>query len=201
MKELMAAFLIGIMICFATMRSCNDIPPSVKIIEVKKYIRFENRQIEVENKKYQRIVKQYKFQTDSLVRENKILSCKLSKTQKLLRKQRAKKATNVSCDIIRKEVILLISFSAIEDPLCIDSSRTLNQSVAVRGSQIAICNTGSQSLCDLQKANILREQQLTVALNVTYKRIKKKRNENKILFCGQMIMKRIKSTPFIQSQQ
>lgn len=201
MKELMAAFLIGIMICFATMRSCNDIPPSVKIIEVKKYIRFDNRQIEVENKKYHRVVKQYKFQTDSLVRENKDLSCKLSKTRKLLRKQRAKKATNIPCDTIRKEVILLIGFPTIQVPFCIDSNWILNQSVAVRGSQIAICNTGSQSLCDLQKANILREQQLTVALNVTYKRIKKKRNESKIFFRGQMIMKRIKSTLFIQSQQ
>ena len=53
MKQIISAFLIGIVVCFIAVKSCNDKPHQVNIAEVKKHIQFENNQIDSSHKKYQ----------------------------------------------------------------------------------------------------------------------------------------------------
>ena len=44
MKQIISAFIIGIAVCFITVKSCSDKPHQVNIAKIKKDIKFENNQ-------------------------------------------------------------------------------------------------------------------------------------------------------------
>ena len=184
---------------FLIVKSCSNKPDQVNITEIKNETQFGNGQIEKENKKCQEDLKLCEFKVDSLSKQNKDLSYKLSNARILLKRQQAQVISKTPCDTTKIEVAVLNVLANKQDSVCIDSINYLNQSVAIRDSQIAICNTNYQSLYDLQKQNILREQLLTDVLNVAYKRIVRKRIENKMLSKGLMIMTGITTTLFIKS--
>lgn len=201
MKQIISAFIIGALACFIALKSCNDKPDQVNVAEVKKDIQFENKQIDDNHKKYQQEIKQYKLKTDSLSKQNKDLAFRLSNARVLLKKQQSKAVIGIPCDSLRKEIAVLNGLANNVDSLCFESINNLNQSIAIRDTQISFCNRNYQSLFDLHKENRLREQHLTDALNVAYKQNKRKRFESKILSCGLMIMTGITTTLFIKSQK
>jgi len=201
MKQIISAFLIGIVVCFIAVKSCSDKPHQVNIAEVKKHIQFENNQIDSSHKKYQQQIKQYEFKTDSLSKQNKDLSFRLNNARKLLKQQQTNVVSNIPCDTLKQEVLVLNGLTNNVDSLCTESINSLNQSIAIRDTQLTFCNRNYQSLFDLQKENRIREQQLTDELKVAYKQNKRKRFESKMLSAGLMIMTGITTTLFIKSQK
>lgn len=201
MKQIISAFLIGIVVCFIAVKSCNDKPHQVNIAEIKKDIKFENNQIDNAHKKYQQQIKQYELKTDSLSKQNKDLSFRLNTARKLLKQQQTKVVSNIPCDTLKQEVLVLNGLTNNADSLCTESINSLNQSIAIRDTQLTFCNRNYQSLFDLQKENRIREQQLTDELKVAYKQNKRKRFESKMLSAGLMIMTGITTTLFIKSQK
>jgi hypothetical protein len=201
MKQIISAFIIGIAVCFIAVKGCSDKPHEVNIAEIKKHIQFENKQVDNSHKQYQQEIKQYKLRTDSLSKQNKDLSFRLSNARALLKKQQTKVIADIPCDTLKREIVVLNDLINSEDSLCFQSINNLNQSIAIRDSQLVICNRNYQSLFDLQKENRTREQLLTDELNVAYKHNKRKRFESKMLSCGLMIMTGITTTLFIKSQK
>jgi hypothetical protein len=201
MKQIISAFIIGIAVCFIAVKSCSDKPHEVNIAEIKKHIQFENKQVDNSHKQFQQEIKQYKLKTDSLSKQNKDLSFRLSNARALLKKQQTKVIADIPCDTLKREIVVLNDLINSEDSLCFQSINNLNQSIAIRDSQLVICNRNYQSLFDLQKENRTREQLLTDELNVAYKHNKRKRFESKMLSCGLMIMTGITTTLFIKSQK
>jgi len=201
MKQIISAFIIGLAVCFIAVKSCSDKPNQVNIAEIKKHIHFENNQIDSTHKKYQQQIKQYELKTDSLSKQNKDLAIRLLKAHILLKNQQAIVASPVPCDTLKKDVVVLNEMIDSEDTLCTQSINSLNQGIAIRDTQLVICNRNYQSLFDLQKENMAREQQLTDALSVSYKQNKRKRFESKALSFGLMIMTGITTTLFIKSQK
>jgi len=201
MKQLISAFIIGLVVCFIAVKSCSDKPHQVNIAEIKKHMQFENKQIDDSHKKYQQELKQYEFKTDSLSKKNKDLSFRLNNARILLKQQQTKVVSNIPCDTLKQEVLVLNGLINNADSMCIENISSLNQSIAIRDSQLIFCNRNYQSLFDLQKENRIREQQLTDELKIAYKHNKRKRFESKMLSAGLMIMTGITTTLFIKSQQ
>ena len=201
MKQLFSAFIIGIVVCFIAVKSCSDKPHQVNIAEIKKHMQFENNQIDSTHKKYQQQIKQYEFKTDSLSKQNKDLSFRLNNARTLLKQQQTKVVSIIPCDTLKQEVLILNGLTKNVDSLCTESINSLNQSIAIRDTQLTFCNRNYQSLFDLQKENRSREQQLTDELKVAYKQNKRKRFESKMLSAGLMIMTGITTTLFIKSQK
>lgn len=201
MKKIISAFLIGIVVCLIAVKSCNDRPHQVNIAEMKKHIQFENNQMDSSHKKYQQQIKQYKLKTDFLSKQNKNLTFRLNTARKLLKQQQTKVISNIPCDTLKQEVLVLNGLTNNVDSLCTESINSLNQSIAIRDTQLTFCNKNYQSLFDLQKENRIREQQLTDEMKVAYKQNKRKRFESKMLSAGLMIMIGITTTLFIKSQK
>ncbi len=201
MKQLISAFIIGLVVCFIAVKSCSDKPHQVNIAEIKKHMQFENNQIDDSHKKYQQELKQYGFKTDSLSKKNKDLSFRLNNARILLKQQQTKVVSNIPCDTLKQEVLVLNGLINNADSMCIENISSLNQSIAIRDTQLIFCNRNYQSLFDLQKENRMREQQLTDELKIAYKHNKRKRFESKMLSAGLMIMTGITTTLFIKSQK
>ncbi len=201
MKQLISAFIIGLVVCFIAVKSCSDKPHQVNIAEIKKHMQFENNRIDDSHKKYQQKLKQYELKTDSLSKQNKDLSFRLNNARVLLKQQQTKVVADIPCDTLKQEVLVLNGLTNNAESLCIENINSLNQSIAIRDTQLIFCNRNYQSLFDLQKENRIREQQLTDELKIAYKQNKRKRFESKMLSAGLMIMTGITTTLFIKSQK
>ena len=201
MKQLFSAFIIGIIVCFIAVKSCDDKPKQVNVKEIKKEIKASGNLAETVNHEYQKAKQEFSKVADSLKTENQKLNVKLQVTRALLKKQQTVVVSNIPCDTLRKEVIVLNDLCNAQDSLCSVSINSLNQAVAVRDSQIVMCNRSYQSMFDIQKENQQRQMQLAEELNTAYKANRKKRFENKMLTYGLMIMSGITTTLFIKSQQ
>lgn len=201
MKQLFSAFIIGIIVCFIAVKSCDDKPKQVNVKEIKKEIKTSGNSAETVNHEYQKAKQEFSKVADSLKTENQKLNVKLQVTRALLKKQQTVVVSNIPCDTLRKEVIVLNDLCNAQDSLCSATISSLNQAVAVRDSQIVMCNRSYQSLFDIQKENQQRQMQLAEELNTAYKANRKKRFENKMLTYGLMIMSGITTTLFIKSQQ
>ena len=201
MKQLFSAFIIGIVVCFIAVKSCDDKPQQVNVKEIKKEIKTSGNLAETIQQDYQKAKQAFSKVADSLTTENQKLNVKLQVTRALLKKQQTVVVSNIPCDTLRKEVIVLNDLCNVQDSLCSVSISSLNQAVAVRDSQIVMCNRSYQSMFDIQKENQQRQMQLAEELNTAYKANRKKRFENKMLTYGLMIMSGITTTLFIKSQQ
>lgn len=201
MKQLFSVFIIGIIVCFIAVKSCDDKPKQVNVKEIKKEIKTSGKLAETVNHEYEKAKQEFSKVADSLKTENQKLNVKLQVTRALLKKQQTVVVSNIPCDTLRKEVIVLNDLCNTQDSLCSVSISSLNQAVAVRDSQIVMCNRSYQSMFDIQKENQQRQMQLAEELNTAYKANRKKRFENKMLTYGLMIMSGITTTLFIKSQQ
>jgi len=201
MKQLFSAFIIGIIVCFIAVKSCDDKPKQVNVKEIKKEIKTSGNLAETIQQDYQKAKQAFSKVADSLTTENQKLNVKLQVTRALLKKQQTVVVSNIPCDTLRREVIVLNDLCNAQDNLCSVSISSLNQAVAVRDSQIVMCNRSYQSMFDIQKENQQRQMQLAEELNTAYKANRKKRFENKMLTYGLMIMSGITTTLFIKSQQ
>lgn len=201
MKQIFSAFVIGIIVCFLAVKSCEDKPKQVNVKEIKKEITNSGNLAETLQRNFQKAKQEFNKVADSLKTENQKLNVKLQVTRALLKKQQTLVTSNIPCDTLRKEVVVLNELSNEQDSLCSLNISSLNQAVAIRDSQIVMCNRTYQSMYDLQKENQQRQMQLADDLKTALKANRKKRFENKMLTCGLMIMTGITTTLFIKSQQ
>jgi hypothetical protein len=72
--------------------------------------------------------------------------------------------------------------------------------VAIRDSQIEVCDRSYQEAKDLMLEQSKREQQLTENLNVALKQLKRKRFQNRILASGMLFVSGIITTLYIKSK-
>ncbi len=73
--------------------------------------------------------------------------------------------------------------------------------IAIRDTQIEICDRSYQETKDLLLEQSRREQQLTDNLNVALKQLKRKRFQNRILAGGMLFVSGIITTLYIKSKQ
>jgi hypothetical protein len=200
MKQLFLAFTIGFILCFLGLKSCADKTPQADLKEIRQTIKSSEKQAEVISEDYLKSKQAFLKLSDSLKSENKNLSVKLFETKKLLKKQRLIIKTHLPCDSLRKEANILGSLCKKQDSLCNLSIRSLQTAIAIRDSQLVICDRSYQAVQDLQKENQLRELQLNEDLKTAIKSNRKKRFENKMLSFGWMIMAGLTTSLFIKSQ-
>ena len=166
MKQLFSAFIIGIIVCFIAVKSCNDKPQQVNVKEVKKEIKTSGNLVETLHQNYQKAKQEFNRITDSLKTVNQKLSVKLQSTRALLKKQQTLVASNIPCDTLRREVLVLNGLSNMQDSLCNVSISSLNQAVAIKDSQLVICNRNYESMYDIQKSQnrnrILKHIQISI---------------------------------------
>jgi hypothetical protein len=206
MKQLFSAFIIGIIVCFLAAKSCDNKPTEVNVNEIKKEIKNSSNIVETLHQNFQKENEMFQRTTDSLTSENKKLSAKLQTARSMLKKQQTKveqavAQSDIPCDSLRKDVIVLNRLSNAEDSLCNRTISLLIEAVTVRDSQIVICIRNYESLYDIQKANLQRQEQLADDLNTALKANRKKFFENKALSFGLVIMAGITTSLFIKSQQ
>lgn len=85
---------------------------------------------------------------------------------------------------------------------CYEHKDSLMQSmVAIRDTQIELCDKSYSEAKDLILEQSKREQQLTENLNVALKQLKRKRFQNKILAAGMLFISGITTTLYIKSRQ
>jgi hypothetical protein len=73
--------------------------------------------------------------------------------------------------------------------------------IAIRDSQIILCERSYQEIKDLSLEQSRREQKLTDDLNVALKQLKRKRLQNKVLAGGMLFVSGIITTLYIKSKQ
>ncbi len=72
--------------------------------------------------------------------------------------------------------------------------------VAIRDSQIELCDQSYRETKDLLLEQSKREQQLTENLNVALKQLKRKRFQNRVLAAGMLFVSGIITTLYIKSK-
>lgn len=201
MKQLFLAFTIGFILCFFIFKTCQDSPPKYAVKELRQESKSAETQSKYIEHAYKKAKENYLQQSDSLAKENKKLSALLTASKSLLRKQQLKITQQLPCDTLRKEAQKLNELSIWQDSLCGQTIQTLNDGIAIRDSQLAVCDRTNAALFDLQKENQLREMKLNEDLKAALKTCRKKRFENRALSIGWMIMAGITTSLFIKTQQ
>ena len=79
MKQLFSAFIIGIIVCFIAVKSCNDKPQQVNVKEVKKEIKTSGNLVETLHQNYQKAKQEFNKIADSLKLKCSVV-CKYSFT-------------------------------------------------------------------------------------------------------------------------
>lgn len=155
------------------------------------------------------------IQNDSLKQKLEITNGLLSIHKSLLLSER-NKVKNLTSRLSQSQTVgcdsaLVDSLSAgisvlnsKTDSLIVNYERkdSLTQSmIAIRDSQIEICDRSYQETKDLLLEQSRREQQLTENLNVALKQLTRKRLQNRILAGGMLFVSGIVTTLYIKSRQ
>ena len=201
MKQLFIAFTIGFILSFLSFKTCQDSPPKYATNELRQESKTAEAQSKYLEYAYKKAKANYLQQSDSLVKENKKLSALLTASKSLLRKQQLKLKQDLPCDTLRKEAQTLSELSTWQDSLCDQTIQSLTDAIAIRDSQLVVCDRSNTALFDLQRENQLREMKLNEDLKSALKTCRKKRFENQALSIGWMIMAGITTSLFIKTQQ
>ena len=79
------------------------------------------------------------------------------------------------------------------------AAKLMEKMVAVRDTQLLICNQSYREVKDLIREQEQREQQLTENLNLALKQLKQKRFQNRLLAAGMLFVSGIAATLYIKS--
>lgn len=143
--------------------------------------------------------------TNSLLSIHKsLLASERSRVRRLLDRLEIESTANSDSTITDSLCLQINSLNAKTDSLIAYYERkdSLMQSmVAIRDSQIELCDKSYQQTKDLLLEQSQREQQLTENLNTALKQLKRKRLQNRILAAGMLFVSGITTTLFIKSRQ
>lgn len=184
-------------------------PPIVEAIQ-----QTQNELIKIDSAHFEGEVK-FLVQNDSLKKRLEVSNGLLSIHRSLLLSER-NKVKELTSRI--EESVTLKSDSLLVDSLSVqiaslnektdslitsyENRDTLMQAmIAIRDTQIEICDRSYQETKDLLLEQSKREQQLTESLNVALKQLKRKRMQNRILAGGMLFVSGIVTTLYIKSKQ
>lgn len=133
-----------------------------------------------------------------------LLASERSRVKRLLDRLETESVANSDSTITDSLCLQINSLNAKTDSLIdyYERKDSLMQSmVAIRDSQIELCDKSYQQTKDLLLEQSQREQQLTDNLNTALKQLKRKRLQNRILAAGMLFVSGITTTLFIKSRQ
>lgn len=157
----------------------------------------------------------YKKRSDSLTKElqgYKFLLADARKELKEKRKITSGLIAQLKADsIFRPDSTLIDSLSnqiaitnnATDSLLCAFESKTnlADQLLAIKDTQIVLCNRSYHVISNLAKEQLMREQKLTEDLNTALKQQKRTRLQNRILAGGLLFISGIATTLYIKAKQ
>ena len=204
----LTAFCIGLFLLFDKCSSDQTLKPDKEVTQNEK-------QISSLSKHYQHTIALLQKHSDSLQKELNQTEYKLKVAKLKLQQSKFDVITLVKkdttgesslqqlrdCDSLKEQVLLFTS--------CVDSTQSeyelsitqLDNLLAVKDSQIVICNASYSQLKNITDENLQREQKLTEDLNTAYKQQRKNQIQNKILAAGFLILSGITTTLFINSKK
>lgn len=150
-------------------------------------------------------LKQKLVVTNSLLSIHKsLLASERSRVKRLLDRLENGSIANTDSTITDSLCLQINSMNAKTDSLIGHYERRdsiMQAMVAIRDSQIELCDQSYQQTKDLLLEQSQREQQLTNNLNTALKQLKRKRLQNRILAAGMLFVSGITTTLFIKSRQ
>lgn len=150
-------------------------------------------------------LKQKLVVTNSLLSIHKsLLASERSRVKRLLDRLETNTIANADSTLADSLCLQINSMNAKTDSLIGHYERRdsiMQSMVAIRDSQIELCDQSYQQTKDLLLEQSQREQQLTENLNVALKQLKRKRLQNRILAAGMLFVSGITTTLFIKSRQ
>lgn len=132
-----------------------------------------------------------------------LLASERSRVKRLLDRLETDTIVHTDSTIVDSLCLQINSMNAKTDSLMSYYERkdSLMQSmVAIRDSQIELCDQSYQQTKDLLLEQSQREQQLTENLNTALKQLKRKRLQNRILAAGMLFVSGIVTTMYIKSK-
>ncbi|MBI3518052.1 MAG: hypothetical protein HY062_01675 [Bacteroidetes bacterium] len=153
-------------------------------------------------------------QNDSLLKELKGYKFLLAESRTQLKSERNQVAvlltriktnSDLPCDSVLIDSLSqsIVSVNLITDSLIHQyevKDSTWQNLVAIRDTQIVLCNRSYMEMKNLAQEQLIREQQLTENLNTALKQQKRKRLQNRILAAGMLFVSGITTTLYIKSK-
>lgn len=156
-----------------------------------------------------------KTHSDSLQKELSFTKSKLKATKlKLSQSQTAlvtlakKKSDTLSfvqllndCDSLKQQTLAYVAWVDSTQSIYDTNIVQLQEMVAIKDSQIVVCNSSYAQLKGLLDENLERERKLTEDLNTAYKSQRRKVLQNKLLVGGMLILSGIATTLYINANK
>lgn len=207
---LITALCIGAFLFFDT---CSTNPQQLK--PDKQQVEKAQEQLTVNDVHYQKAISIMKTHSDSLQKElnlaqRQLIAVKLKLQQakfdvvKLVEKDTSGLSVEQKlndCDSLKDEVL---DYVFLVDSTQQDYDKSivrLNNLLAIKDSQIVICNTSYNDLKSIADENLQRQRKLTEDMEISYKQQRKKQIQNKVLAAGFLILSGITTTLLIKSGQ
>lgn len=141
---------------------------------------------------------------DLLSIHKSLLFSERSKVKQLTNRLASAARTNADSSLTDSLCIEIRTLNAKTDSLIVkyDQKDSIMQSmVAIRDTQIELCDQSYREAKDLIQEQAKREQQLTHDLNTALKQLKRKRWQNRLLSAGMLFVSGITTTLYIKSRQ
>lgn len=206
---LITAFCIGMILLFNT---CNDTQHRKPDKEQLENVKQEANLVE---EYYQNAFIGLKGHSDSLERvlnkaQKQLIATKIkleqskSKVVSLVEKDTSglsvqQKLTN--CDSLKEEVSDYVVWVDSTQSNYETTIRQLTSIVAVKDSEIVVCQISYTQLKGISDGNLERERKLSEDLETAYKQLRKNRIQNKFLAAGFLILSGVATSFIIQSRQ
>lgn len=207
---LITALCIGLFLLFST---CSNDKEHLK--PDKEQIQSAEQESNLVEEYYQNAFIHLKFHSDSLEKElskaqRQLIATKIKLDQskfdvvKLVEKDTAglsaqQKLTN--CDSLKEEVSDYVVWVDSTQSNYETTIRQLTNIVAVKDSEIVVCQISYTQLKSISDDNLQRERKLTEDLEIAYKQQRKNRIQNKLLAAGFLILSGVTTSLLIQSRQ
>lgn len=142
---------------------------------------------------------------NSQLKESRVTLVAERKKVKASQLQLLNDTSNCRDSVLQQNLSLQIdSLNAATDSLICNYESKIHiaeSSIAVRDSQLIVCNTAYRDVQGLVQEQAARERQLTDDLNTVLKQQRKKRIQNKVLAIGMLFISGITTSMIIKSKQ
>jgi hypothetical protein len=190
-------------------------PDTQKLKADKNKIVQDQQQVNLIDKNYNQSLTLLKQSADSLQEELnqtqwklKIAKVKLNQSEiaviHLAKKDTAHETVKeqlTDCDSLKQQVLAFTDIMDSTRSIYECNLQQLQNTVAVRDSEIVVCNSSYLQMKNLMEENLQRERQLTDELQTAYKQQRKKALHNKLLAGGFLILSGIAATLFLNAQK
>lgn len=207
---LITALCIGLFLLFST---CSNDTEHLK--PDKEQVRSAEQEANLVEEYYQNAFIHLKVHSDSLEKElskaqRQLIATKIKLEQskfdvvKLVEKDTVGLSVEqklIDCDSLKEEVSDYVVWVDSTQSCYETTIRELTNIVAVKDSEIVVCQISYTQLKSINDDNLKRERKLTEDLETAYKQQRKKQIQNKVLAVGFLILSGVTTSLLIQSRQ